>query len=234
MKCEYCGNTITDGAKFCSSCGAPAQVKKYGETSEAELSDRKWSDFIVKSIFLGPSGLAWFYIGRKRIGAVSALIGILSFAFAVGFTIYAISEYNRSENEAMNTVRVWRRIALKNIAAYKEFIARNANGHSTYEKGKLKETERFLAELESGNYHTDPPFVSFSIYDRKPAPGEPDIETWSWHDVKYKYLRINWKWYDLFGSAYFLTGWSVFFGIWLAQSVGAFFIKKDAEGKILR
>lgn len=102
MKCEYCGNSIPEGAKFCPACGGPVQEAapaaggdKGEEKVVIEYSDKKWSVFIKKMLLFWPPGGAWNYLGRSRLGLAIRLWNIvLAVAVPVLYVLYINSRHD--------------------------------------------------------------------------------------------------------------------------------------------
>ena len=96
MKCEYCGNPIPDGVKFCPACGAAAADGEKGEGKGViEYSDKKWSVFIKKMLLFWPPGGAWNYLGRSRLCLAIRLWNIvLAVAVPVLYVLYINSRHD--------------------------------------------------------------------------------------------------------------------------------------------
>ncbi len=92
MYCKNCGKEITEGAKFCSHCGAgtgatPVQPQyqqpiinvvntNTNVNSVGYIHKKKWVAFFL-CLFLGPLGIHRFYVGKIGTGII--------WLFTVGF-----------------------------------------------------------------------------------------------------------------------------------------------------
>ncbi len=87
IKCEDCGQMISDKAKSCPNCGCPNPYMTEGKTNNGASSDFNLTDtgqsgknriaFALFGIFLGCIGVHLFYIGKTSAGILNIVLSTI-------------------------------------------------------------------------------------------------------------------------------------------------------------
>lgn len=76
MFCTKCGSQLSEGAAFCSRCGA--SVAPAVENIEADVSPKSRLATSLLAWFLGEFGAHRFYVGKTETALIMLVMGVLS------------------------------------------------------------------------------------------------------------------------------------------------------------
>ena len=71
MYCKNCGKEISDGTRFCSNCGAPAEINA---PATFDCSRKSRTVAALLAFFLGYLGIHRFYVGKAGTGILQILL----------------------------------------------------------------------------------------------------------------------------------------------------------------